>query len=63
MILPHGGLRFCLTQVGQRTCSPSSEDLGADLAAPDVGSWSRSQPGKVKMKAMFVYVCIPSLAI
>ena len=56
MILPHGGLRFCLTQVGQRTCSPRSEDLGADFAATDVGSWSRSQPGKVKVKAMFVYV-------
>ena len=44
-------LRFCLTQVGQSTSvdvSPSSEDLGADLAtgtAPDIGSWSRSQPG------------------
>ena len=32
---------------------------GADLAAPDVGSWSRSQPGKVKVKAMFVYVFLP----
>ena len=37
-------VRFCLTQVGQRTSvdvSPSSEDLGADLAtrtASDVGS-------------------------
>ena len=57
MILPHGGLRFCLTQVGQRACSPSSEDLGADLAAPDVGSWSRSQPGKVKVKAMYSFPC------
>ena len=54
MILPHGGLRFCLTQVGglSPTCL-------ADLAAPDVGSWSRSQPGKAKVKAMFVYVFLP----
>ena len=59
MILPHGGLKFYLTQVGQQTCSPSSEDVGADLAAQDVGSWSRSQPGKVKVKAMFVYVFLP----
>ena len=44
--------------------SPSSEDLGADLATGnswDVG-WSRSQPGKVKVKAMFVSISIPSLA-
>ena len=33
--------------------------VGADLAAPDVGSWSRSQPGKVKVKAVFVYVFLP----
>ena len=26
------------------------------LHSLDVGSWSRSQPGKVKVKAMFVYV-------
>ena len=39
--IPHEGLRFCLTQVGQRTSvdfSPSSEDLGADLATGTVPS-------------------------
>ena len=52
------GLRFCLSQVGQRGFvdgSPSSEDLGADLATGTAPSrWI--QPGKVKVKAMFVYV-------